>query len=182
MVLVLEGSAAFSHTTCITSSHHYPSQQLAYRAATKLLHPCLLLTSLWVVPQLWSTFFISASTVLRQTQHALLPYYFTLLQWTTLSRWTFKPQALALLSLSLFFSFGFFFVLLSLLLRILFLLLCALFLEFSIIVLFSHYLPLFTGLSECNWLLATLWLTGQHRKSAPANKHTCVCRKWNSVD
>ena len=46
--------------------HHYPSSQLAYWAATKLLHPCLSLTSLWMVPQLWFIFFISASTVLLQ--------------------------------------------------------------------------------------------------------------------
>ena len=38
--------------------HHYPSRQLAYRAATKLLHPCLSLASLWMLPQLWFMFFI----------------------------------------------------------------------------------------------------------------------------
>ena len=43
-----------------------PSRQLVYRAATKLLHPCLSLASLWMVPQLWFVFFISASKVLRQ--------------------------------------------------------------------------------------------------------------------
>ena len=44
---------------------YYWSHQLAYRAATKLLHPFLSLTSLWKVPQLWFIF-ISASTVLCQ--------------------------------------------------------------------------------------------------------------------
>ena len=38
--------------------------QLVYRAATKLLHHCLSLASLWMVPKLWFMFFISASTVL----------------------------------------------------------------------------------------------------------------------
>ena len=42
--------------------HHYPSRQLAYRAATKLFHPSLSLASLWMVPKLWFVF-ISASTV-----------------------------------------------------------------------------------------------------------------------
>ena len=37
-----------------------------YSAATKLLHPCLSLASLWMVPQLRFFFFISASTVLHQ--------------------------------------------------------------------------------------------------------------------
>ena len=46
--------------------HYYPSCQLAYRAATKLLHPCLSLTSLRMVAQLWFMFFISTSTILRQ--------------------------------------------------------------------------------------------------------------------
>ena len=46
--------------------HHYPSRQLVHRTATKLFHPCLSLASLWMVPQLWLIFFISASTVLRQ--------------------------------------------------------------------------------------------------------------------
>ena len=41
--------------------HHYPSRQLAYRAATKLFHPSLSLASLWMVPKLWFIF-ISAST------------------------------------------------------------------------------------------------------------------------
>ena len=53
--------------------HHYPSRQLAYRAATKLLQPCLSLASLWMVPQLWFIFFISASTVfarLSSVDHA----------------------------------------------------------------------------------------------------------------
>ena len=35
-------------------------------AATKLLHPCLSLASLWMVPQLWFIVFISASTMLHQ--------------------------------------------------------------------------------------------------------------------
>ena len=48
---------------------HYPSRQLAYRAATKLLHPCLSLASLWMVPQLWFIFFIFASAVLRQVDY-----------------------------------------------------------------------------------------------------------------
>ena len=42
------------------------SCHLAYRAATKLLHPCLSLASLWMVPQLWFMFFIFASTILFQ--------------------------------------------------------------------------------------------------------------------
>ena len=46
--------------------HHYLSHQLAYRAATKLLHPCLSLASLWMVPQLWFMFFIFVYTVLRK--------------------------------------------------------------------------------------------------------------------
>ena len=46
--------------------HHYPARLLDCRAVTKLLHPCLSLASLWMVPQLWFTFFISASTVPRQ--------------------------------------------------------------------------------------------------------------------
>ena len=46
--------------------HHHPSCQMASWAATKLLHPCLSLASLWIVPELWSMFFISASTVLCQ--------------------------------------------------------------------------------------------------------------------
>ena len=46
--------------------HHYPSHQLAKRAARKLLHLCQSLASLWMVPQLWFMFFISASTVLHQ--------------------------------------------------------------------------------------------------------------------
>ena len=46
--------------------HHYPSRLLTYRAAMKLLYPCLSLASLWMVPQLWFIFFISASTVLQQ--------------------------------------------------------------------------------------------------------------------
>ena len=45
---------------------HYPSRQLAYRAATKLLRPCLSLASLWMVPQLWFIFFISTSAVLHR--------------------------------------------------------------------------------------------------------------------
>ena len=47
--------------------HHHPSHQLVYRAATKPLHTCLSLASLWMVPQLWFIDFISASiTVLHQ--------------------------------------------------------------------------------------------------------------------
>ena len=46
--------------------HYYPSRQLAYRAATKLVHPSLSLASLWMVPQLWFMFFMSASTLLHQ--------------------------------------------------------------------------------------------------------------------
>ena len=48
--------------------HYYPSRRLAYRprAATKLLHPCRSLASLWMLPQLWFTFFSSTSTVLCQ--------------------------------------------------------------------------------------------------------------------
>ena len=45
---------------------YYPSCQLVYRTATKLLHPCLSLASLWMVPPLWFFFFISAPTVLHQ--------------------------------------------------------------------------------------------------------------------
>ena len=45
---------------------YYTLRQLAYRPARKLLHPCLSLASLWMVPQLWFIFFISASTVLLQ--------------------------------------------------------------------------------------------------------------------
>ena len=41
--------------------HYYLSHQLAYRAARKLLHPCLSLASLWMVPQLWFTHFPSYS-------------------------------------------------------------------------------------------------------------------------
>ena len=51
---------------CLQLVSYYLSHQLAYRTATKLLHPCLSLASLWMVPQLWFIFFISASTVLRQ--------------------------------------------------------------------------------------------------------------------
>ena len=51
---------------CCTLFIHYsllhPSPQLAYRAATKFFHPCLLLASLWMVPQVWFMFFISASS------------------------------------------------------------------------------------------------------------------------
>ena len=36
-----------------------------YRAATKLLHPCLSLANLWMVPQLRVMLVISAATVLR---------------------------------------------------------------------------------------------------------------------
>ena len=46
--------------------HHYLSHQLAYRATRKLLHPCLSLASLGMVPQMWFMFFISASTVLHR--------------------------------------------------------------------------------------------------------------------
>ena len=46
--------------------YYYASHQLVYRAALKLLHPCVSLASLWMVPQLWFIFFISASTVLHQ--------------------------------------------------------------------------------------------------------------------
>ena len=46
--------------------HHYPSRLLAYMAALKLFHPCLSLASLWMVPQLWFMFVITAFTVLRQ--------------------------------------------------------------------------------------------------------------------
>ena len=66
-----KGSRRVSTTTSatcftITMSSFYPSRQLAYRAATKFLQPCLSLASIWMVPQLWFMFFISASTVLRQ--------------------------------------------------------------------------------------------------------------------
>ena len=59
-----------SHQTvcrCIECFHHphYPSCLLAYSEVTKLLHPCLSLASLWMVPQLWFMF-ISASIVLHQ--------------------------------------------------------------------------------------------------------------------
>ena len=54
--------------------HHYLSQQLDSRAVTKLLHPRPSLASLWVVPQLWFMFFISASTVLRQVVFSW-PYF-----------------------------------------------------------------------------------------------------------
>ena len=47
----------------ISFIHDYPSRQLAYRASTKLLHPCLSLDSLWVVPQLWFTFFVYFSCI-----------------------------------------------------------------------------------------------------------------------
>ena len=40
----------------------YPSRQLAYRAATKLIHPCLSLVSPWMLPRLW---FIFSSTPLK---------------------------------------------------------------------------------------------------------------------
>ena len=40
--------------------HHHPSRQLVYKAAMKLLHPYLSLAILWMVPQLWFMFFISA--------------------------------------------------------------------------------------------------------------------------
>ena len=43
-----------------------PSRQLAYKTATKLLHTCLSLASLWMVPQLWFMVFISASANVRQ--------------------------------------------------------------------------------------------------------------------
>ena len=46
--------------------YHYLSHQLAYRAAMKLFHPCLSFASLWMVPQVWFIFFISASTILHQ--------------------------------------------------------------------------------------------------------------------
>ena len=46
--------------------HYYPSCQLAYRAAGKLLHPCLSLASLWMVPQLRFMSFISTPTVLQE--------------------------------------------------------------------------------------------------------------------
>ena len=45
--------------------YHYLSHQLAYRAAMKLFHPCLSFASLWMVPQVWFIFFISASTILQ---------------------------------------------------------------------------------------------------------------------
>ena len=50
----------------VNHHHHYQSHQLVCRTATKLLHPCLSLASLWMVPQLWFIFFSSASTVLHQ--------------------------------------------------------------------------------------------------------------------
>ena len=63
-------STTMQSSTLITFIHsfiyYYPSRQLAHRAATKLLHPCLSLDSLWMVPQLWFMSFISASTVLCQ--------------------------------------------------------------------------------------------------------------------
>ena len=49
-----------------SSSSSHPSHLLAYTAAMKLLHPNLPLASLWMVPQLWFIFFVSASTVLHQ--------------------------------------------------------------------------------------------------------------------
>ena len=49
---------------------------LAYRATTKLLHPCLSLASLWEVPQLWFMFFISASTVFHQVVFGLPCFHF----------------------------------------------------------------------------------------------------------
>ena len=65
------------HHPCLPHHHHhYPSRQLAYRAATKLLHPCLSLASLWMLPQLWLIFFISASTVLHQTVFSRPPFHF----------------------------------------------------------------------------------------------------------
>ena len=76
-----------SHQTvcrCIECFHHphYPSCLLAYRAATKLLHPCLSLASLRMVPQLWFVFFISASTVLRQVFFDRLRFRFpSRVQW-----------------------------------------------------------------------------------------------------
>ena len=60
------GTGKEKSTDLSTSLTYCPSHQLAYRTATKLLHPCLSLASLWMVPQLWFMFFISASTVLHQ--------------------------------------------------------------------------------------------------------------------
>ena len=40
----------------VSKNHHHPLRQLEYRAATKLLHPCLSRASLWMVPQLWFSF------------------------------------------------------------------------------------------------------------------------------
>ena len=51
---------------CLLILTYCLSCQLEFRATTKLLHPCLSLASLWMVPQLWFMLFISASTVLCQ--------------------------------------------------------------------------------------------------------------------
>ena len=75
--IISSTSRASNHilTSCqpyrVHHHRHYLSCQLAYRAATKLLHPCLSLASLWRVPQLWFMFFISASTVLHRVVSTL---------------------------------------------------------------------------------------------------------------
>ena len=51
--------------TQIYHHHHYPSHQLACRATTQLLHPCLSPANFWMVPQPFMVF-ISASTVFHQ--------------------------------------------------------------------------------------------------------------------
>ena len=56
--------------------HYYPSRQLAYSSATKLLHPSLSLASLWMVPQLWLMFFVSTSVVLHQVVFRPPRFYF----------------------------------------------------------------------------------------------------------
>ena len=101
--------------------HHYLSSQLAYRAAAKLLHPCLSLASLWTVSQLWvmeavvvnvkSTVFITwvsffvFSTVVAMvfTLLLLVPQFWVLLQKHS-SRWCSQPL-FPLLITSIVFTF-----------------------------------------------------------------------------
>ena len=62
--LILSNKREICRTFCCLMYihfHYYPSCQVAYRAATKLIHPCLSLASLWMVPHLCFMFFISAS-------------------------------------------------------------------------------------------------------------------------
>ena len=61
---------------CTCSSSSLSSRQRVCREAMKLPHTCLSLASLWMVPQLWFMFFMSAYTVLRQVVFSWPHFHF----------------------------------------------------------------------------------------------------------